>query len=143
MRKFSLLLILTLVAVLSFAQQTQPAIPDWAQKQFDSSADKVFAAAVKSIQEQRHEIKKKDEAAHTVEFHVGTTAWSWGYNMVLTITPVDDSHSKVVTGIKKSGGDAFSWGSGKKEVKKIYDGMDAALAGKPNPHAKTPAPSGQ
>ncbi len=142
MRKIRLLLALTVVATLSFAQQAQPAPPDWAQKQFDASSDKVFAAAVKSIQEQRHEIKKKDEAAHTIEFHVGTTAWSWGYNMVLTITPVDDGHSKVVTGIKKSGGDVFSWGSGKKEVKKIYEGMDAALAGKPNPLSKTP-PSGQ
>ena len=143
MRNISLLLAITLVATLSLAQQAQPAPPDWAQKQFDASADKVFAAAVKSILEQRHEIKKKDETARTIEFHVGTTAWSWGYNMILTITPVDDGHSKVVTGIKKSGGDAFSWGSGKKEVNKIYEGMDAALAGKPNPHAKTPAPAGQ
>ena len=137
MRKFTLLPILTLVAALSFAQQAQSAPPDWAQKTFNAPADKVYAAALKSIQQQKHEIKKTDDAAHTVEFHVGLTAWSWGYNMVLTVTPVDDEHSKVLTGIKKSGGDVFSWGSGKKEVNKIYGGIAAELAGQPNPHSKT------
>jgi hypothetical protein len=137
MKIFAASLVVLLAATLAVAQQAQPAPPDWAQRQFDAPADKVFAAALKSIEEQKHEIKKKDEAAHTIEFHVGTTAWSWGYNMILTITPVDKDHSKVVTGIKKSGGDVFSWGSGKKEVGKIYKGMDAALAGKPNPESKT------
>ena len=65
------------------------------------------------------------------------TAWSWGYNMVLTVTAIDDSHSRVLTAIAKKGGDALSWGSGKKEVKKIYEGMDAALANRANPHSKT------
>jgi hypothetical protein len=136
MKTFAVLSVILLAASLAVAQQPQTAPPDWAQHQFDAPADKVFAAALKSIEEQKHEIKKKDEAAHTIEFHVGTTAWSWGYNMVLTITPVDAGHTKVVTGIKKSGGDVFSWGSGKKEVGKIYKGMDAALAGKPNPESK-------
>ena len=115
----------------------QQAPPDWAQREFNAPADKVFAAAVKSIEEQKHEIKKKDETARSIEFHVGLTAWSWGYNMVLTITPVDETHVRVLTAIKRSGGEALSWGSGKKEVKKIYEGMDATLAGKPNPHRKT------
>ena len=132
-----LFLFLIITTTLATAQQAQPAPPDWAQRQFNAPADRVYAAALKSIQQQKHEIKKTDETAHSVEFHVGLTAWSWGYNMVLTVTPVDGEHSKVLTGIKKSGGDVFSWGSGKKEVNKIYGGIAAELAGQPNPHRKT------
>ncbi len=137
MKTCAVFLVILLAATMAVAQQqTQAGPPDWAQRQFDAPADKVFAAALKSIEEQKHEIKKKDEAAHTVEFHVGVTAWSWGYTMLLTVMPIDAEHSKVVTGVKKQGGDVFSWGSGKKEVGKIYKGMDAALAGKPNPESK-------
>ena len=138
MRLFTASAILLLfVLAPAFGQQSQVAPPDWAQREFSAPADKVYAAALQSVKEQLHEIKKQDPATHTIEFHVGVTAWSWGYNMVLTITPVDDNHVKVLTAIKRSGGEAMSWGSGKKEVKKIYEGMDAALAGKPNPHSKT------
>jgi hypothetical protein len=63
-----------------------------------------------------------------VDFHVGTTAWSWGYNMRLYVTDVDAEHSQVEIGILKSGGKALSWGSGKKEVRKILAGLDAELA---------------
>jgi hypothetical protein len=131
-------IVLLLGAVAAVAQQSAPAAPpDWAQREFNAPADKVYAAALQSVKDQLHTIKKEDPAAHTVEFHIGVTAWSWGYNMVLTITPIDDNHVKVLTAIKRSGGEAMSWGSGKKEVKKIYEGMDALLAGKPNPHKKT------
>jgi hypothetical protein len=34
----------------------------------------------------------------------------------------------VVVGILRSGGKTFSWGSGKKEVRKIFDGIDTELA---------------
>lgn len=73
----------------------------------------------------------QDEANHTAEFHVGTTAWSWGYNMELTVTALDESHSRVVIGISRSGGKAVSWGSGKKEVLKIFNGIATQLAEKP------------
>jgi hypothetical protein len=64
-----------------------------------------------------------------VTFHVGMTAWSWGYNMLLTVDAIDSTHAKVVIAVQsKSGGDAFSWGSGKKEVRKILGGIDAEIA---------------
>jgi hypothetical protein len=102
--------------------------PDWATRDYSVSADKVFAAALQSIQEQRHEVKSKDDGTRTVEFHVGTTAWSWGYNMILTVTPIEEGHARVIVRIARSGGKAVSWGSGKKEVIKILAGIDADLA---------------
>ena len=101
--------------------------PEWATKQFAAPADKVFAAAVRSIQTQKHEIKLKDDSLRIVEFHVGTTAWSWGYNMRLTVKPTDNGQSLVEVSIARSGGKAFSWGKGSKEVSKIMSGIDTEL----------------
>jgi hypothetical protein len=103
--------------------------PDWAKRDFSAPADRVFAAALRSIQEQHHEVKSKDDGNRTVDFHVGTTAWSWGYNMRLAVTRIDEAHARAVVEISRSGGKAVSWGSGKKEVAKILAGIDADLAG--------------
>jgi hypothetical protein len=115
-----------------FAQDT----PDWAKREYAAPAPRVYVAALRSIQMQRHEVKIKDDKTMTVNFHVGTTAWSWGYNMQLVVSPVDETHSRVTVGILRSGSKAVSWGSGKKEVRKILAGIDAevtadALLGQP------------
>jgi hypothetical protein len=73
-------------------------------------------------------MKSKDDANHTVDFHVGITAWSWGYNMRLAVTPISQDRCRVIVGVSRSGGNALSWGSGKKEVRKILAGIDAELA---------------
>ena len=102
--------------------------PDWAKRDYPAPADQVFAAALLSIQEQHHEVKSKDDGNRTVDFHVGTTAWSWGYDMKLTVTPIDEAHARAIVGISRSGGKTVSWGSGKKEIRKIYDAMHSDLA---------------
>jgi hypothetical protein len=119
-------LVLCIVAGLLLAGIAFPEEPpDWAKREYAAPVTDVYGAALKSIVLQHHDVKgKKDQ---TIEFHVGTTAWSWGYNMELTVTPVDDTHCRVVVGILRSGGKTFSWGSGKKEVRKIFDGIDAEL----------------
>jgi hypothetical protein len=73
-------------------------------------------------------VKSKDDGNRTVDFHVGSTAWLWGYNMRLTVTPIDQSHARAIVGISRSGGKTVSWGSGKKEVRKFLAGIDAELA---------------
>lgn len=105
--------------------------PDWSKRTFSAPVDRVFAAAQKSIAAQHHEIKSKDEVNSTVSFHVGVTAWSWGYNMVLKVTPADNNSSNVSVEIERSGGKAVSWGSGKKEVQKIFNGIEKELAKAP------------
>ena len=50
--------------------------PDWSKRDFAAPIGRVFAAAIKSIQQPHHEVESIDEANHSVEFHVGTTAWS-------------------------------------------------------------------
>lgn len=102
--------------------------PDWAKRTYNAGIDRVYAAALRSIAMQKHEIKVKDDKLHEVDFHVGITAWSWGYNMTLKVMPIDATHSRVVVGVRKSGGKVFSWGRGTKEVGKILGGIDAELA---------------
>lgn len=124
--KISVLLVTSLLLTGSVNAQ-EPA--DWAKRDYSAPADHVFAAALRSIQEQHHEVKSKDDGNRTVDFHVGTTAWSWGYNMRLTVTPIDEAHARAIVELSRSGGKAVSWGSGKKEVRKILAGIDAELAG--------------
>src|SRR3974390_992048 len=97
---FSILCLLFFSGTAFAAQETA----DWSQHDFAAPAAEVYAAAVKSIQQQHHEIKSSDDVHRAIDFHVGTTAWSWGYNMTLTVTPIDETHSHVVIGIARSGG---------------------------------------
>ena len=106
----------------------QEAAPDWSKRTFSAPSDKVFAAALTSIAAQHHEVKSKDDANRVVTFHVGVTAWSWGYNMILKVAPGESNASDVSVEIARSGGKTVSWGSGKKEVQKIFDGIDKELA---------------
>src|SRR4051812_13171344 len=116
---FVLALLLSISISTAIAQQ-QPA-PDWATRTFNAPAEQVFAAALRSIQQQKHEVKATDQKRMQVTFHVGTTAWAWGYNMMLTVDPATDSSAKVfIAVLAKSGGGALSWGSGKKEVRKVF-----------------------
>lgn len=126
-RRFLIAIFIALLTAFSAGGQTAP---DWSKKTFSAAPDQVFAAALNSISAQHHEIKSKDPATGVVTFHVGTTAWSWGYNMVLTVTMAPENKSDVSIEIARSGGKAVSWGSGKKEVKKIFDGIDKELARK-------------
>lgn len=101
--------------------------PDWAHRKFAAPADKVYKLAVASIERQQHRIVSQDEHARVVKFHVGGSMMSRGYDMVLTVTP-DGQNSAVTTDIDRTGGKAVSWGSGRKEVEKIYRWIDEQLA---------------
>ena len=110
--------------------------PDWARRTFSAPPDRVYAAALKSIAAQHHEVKSQDEKSKAITFHVGTTAWSWGYNMVLKVASAENNASNVTIEIARSGGKAVSWGSGKKEVLKIFNGIEKELANSPPPPTK-------
>ncbi|HEV3512329.1 MAG TPA: hypothetical protein VGS05_11540 [Candidatus Sulfotelmatobacter sp.] len=129
MRKMAVVLSAILgFAVLSLGQeQGAPPAPDWSTRAFSAPPSEVFAAALKSIAAQHHEVKSQDEANKVITFHVGTTAWSWGYNMVLKVESGENNASNVSVEIARSGGKTFSWGSGKKEVSKIFDGIEKEL----------------
>jgi len=126
--------LLVLWSLPGFAQQNnttasgEQKAPDWAQREYDSPANQVYITAFKSIQVQKHEVQAKNESIYTVDFHVGITAWSWGYNMRLVVSPIAGNRSKVTVGVLRSGGKVFSWGSGRKEVRKVLAGIDAELA---------------
>lgn len=72
--------------------------------------------------------ESKDADNRTVRFHIGTTAWSWGYHMGLRVEPQPNGTSVAKVAIEKSGGPALSWGSGKKEVRKISEWIEEDLA---------------
>ena len=122
-KAFSVLVFALMTVSAGMCQQT----PDWSKRTFAAPPDRVFAAALNSIAAQHHDIKAKDSATGAVTFHVGTTAWSWGYNMVLKVAPASDNQSDVTVEVARSGGKAVSWGSGKKEVEKIFNGIQSEL----------------
>ena len=124
------ILVTMLIFASAIAAQEPP--PDWSKKTFSAAPDAVFSAALSSIANQHHEIKSKDELNHVVTFHVGVTAWSWGYNMILKVTPGANETSDVVVEVARSGGKTVSWGSGKKEVEKIFKGINKELAKGPS-----------
>lgn len=128
MYSFRLLAIALILAARVAADE--PA-PDWSKKTFAAPPDRVFAATLKSIEAQHHEIKSKDDGTMVVNFHVGMTAWSWGYNMILKVVAAPNNSSEVSIEIARSGGKAVSWGSGKKEVLKIFAGIDKELTKAP------------
>jgi hypothetical protein len=125
------LLSVVLLLYLTVGLAADETAPDWSRKAFNAPPDRVFAAALKSIAAQHHEVKTKDDATMVVTFHVGMTAWSWGYNMSLKVAPGANNGSDVSIEIARSGGKAVSWGSGKKEVLKIFSGIDKELAAGP------------
>jgi hypothetical protein len=51
--------------------------------------------------------------------------------MVLKVAPAEINSSNVSIEIARSGGKAVSWGSGKKEVLKIFAGIEKELAKTP------------
>ena len=125
MNRFAVFLIASLLLSAALVAEEPP---DWAKRDYAASAEEVHVAALTSIVMQHHEVKL-ETGKNTLNFHVGMTAWSWGYDMELTVIPIDDSHTRVVVGVSRTGGKTFSWGSGQKEVKKILDGIDRELAG--------------
>lgn len=129
MRKMAVLMaaILFLAFPSRGQEQSAPPAPDWSKRTFSAPSGEVFAAALQSIAAQHHEVKSKDEANKVVNFHVGVTAWSWGYNMVLKVASGENNASNVSIEIARSGGKTVSWGSGKKEVLKIFEGIEKKL----------------
>ena len=109
---------------------------DWTNKRYASPADEVYKAAVKVIA-LHHEILSKDTEIRVIRFHIGTTAWSWGYNVGLSVEPQSNGTSLVKVAIEKSGGPALSWGSGKKEMLKIFGWIEDDLL---TPKPPEPAP---
>ena len=102
----------------------------WTQHKYSASPDEVYRAAVKVI-ELHHGIKSKDPDNRIIRFHIGMTSWSYGYNIGLSVEPERAGTSIAKTSIEKSGGPAFSRGSGKKEIQKIFKWIDEELATKP------------
>ena len=122
-------LILLLAAALSItvplaAKET----PNTLEAQYAAPAERVFTAALASIQNERYEVRGRDELRRTIDFHVGVTALSWGYNMKLEVTPIDAAHARVVIAVTRTGGKIVSWGSGKKQAQNVLSGIEAELA---------------
>ncbi len=124
-----LLFFLVCLSGMSFAQWSPFEWPTLTQN-YAAPADRVFAAALKSIQAQKREFKALDPTNHTVDFGIGVAELSWGRDVRLTVTPttVGEVHvSRVTVGVIRSGGDALSWESDKMELRKILMGIKTEL----------------
>ena len=100
--------------------------PDWAKRDYAASADEVYGAAMKVILWQHFQVK--GIAGSTIgEFHIKKSP---GYDMQITITRIDDNHSRVVMARVYPSDKDCSLNPVRKEVRKIIDGIDAELRGK-------------
>lgn len=113
-------LAILLLAVCAFAGG------DWHKEGFAAPAGEVYLVAKKVVSE-HYRLESSDDKNLILRFHIGTTAWSWGYNVNLTVEPTGAHTSQVTAAIEKSGGPVFSWGSGKKEVRKLWHWMHEEL----------------
>ena len=123
--------ILILLLVVPTGMPAQESPPGWARKTFPAPPARVFDAALKSIAAQPYEIAAKDEEKKTVRFTIGKSAFSWGYVMVLTVSPGVGDRSNVsveVTRLRGPDGKVSIVASGKKEVQKVLRGMEKELA---------------
>ena len=110
------LILLSLVTLLAAPAR---AADDWTTATFADSPDAVYASALRVLM-LHHKVEAKDPEQRIVRFHVGATAWSWGYNIGLLLEERQGGGTVATVAIEKSGGSALSWGSGQKEVKKIW-----------------------
>jgi hypothetical protein len=122
--------VLAVALILAAGVAADGQLPDWSKRTFSAPADRVFAAALQSIAAHHHKVTSTDEVNKVVGFHVGMTAWVWGYDMVLRVAPGEKNTSSVSIEIAPHNRDAFG-GSGQKEVRKILDGISKALAKTP------------
>lgn len=99
---------------------------DWRSRTFAAPPEGVFQAAEKAVL-RKYRVEYNDPDRRVIRFHVGTTAWSWGYNMNLTVEPTEAGGSIARVEVEKSGGPVLSWGSGGKEVTQIFQWMDQEL----------------
>lgn len=110
---------LTLLSLVALLAVPVRAADDWTTTTFDESPDAVYASAVRVLM-LHHKVEAKDPVERIVRFHVGATTWSWGYNIGMVLEERPSGGTSATVAIEKSGGSAMSWGSGQKEVKKIW-----------------------
>ena len=123
--------LLTAALATSLVAPAQETAPDWSRKDFTASSDRVFAAALKAISEAHYELRNQDEQTKVITFTTGRTAWSWGYNMTLKISPAQSNTSQVsieVVRLRGPQGKVSLVASGKKEVQKVLSGIEKELA---------------
>ncbi|SRR6266481_3485055 len=82
--KAYLLAVTLALALATWVAPAATAQDEWKTATFAAPLDSVYHAAEIAIAK-RHEIKSKDPDLHIIRFHVGTTSWSWGYNMSIAI----------------------------------------------------------
>jgi hypothetical protein len=116
---------LALLLALSTSAADGP-LPEWSKMKFSTSPDRVYAAALKSIAAQHHRVTSRDEANKVIGFHIGPTLWVWGYDMLLRIHSGENNSSDVSIEIAPHATDVFG-GSGKKEVRKVLNGIRKEL----------------
>jgi hypothetical protein len=123
------------IAFLVPVMHAQESAPEWSRKTFSAPSERVFDAALKTITAQRYKLDSKNEDAKVVRFIVGRSAFSWGYVMVLKITPGESNTSNVsveVDRMRGPDGKVSIVASGKKEVQKVFQGMEKELAKAPS-----------
>jgi acyl-homoserine lactone acylase PvdQ len=125
--------ILILALAVPINMTAQEGVADWAKKTFSAPSEEVFSAALASIATLHYEVQSKDEGSKTIRFRVGRSAFSWGYIMMLRVSQGENEASNVSMEVDRlrgpgPNGKVSLVASGKKEVQKIFQGIEKELA---------------
>ncbi len=117
----------------------QESVPDWAKSTFSGASDRVFDAALASIATLKYQVQEKSAENKIVRFRVGRSAFSWGYLMVLKVSQGKNNASGVSIEVYRmrgpgSNGEVSLVASGKKEVQKLFQGIEKELESNSRTH---------
>jgi hypothetical protein len=119
------------------------------EQTYNASADRTYAAVLRTASEMDYSIGNSDAVSKTVSFNTGMSMKSWaGQDMSVTVFDDGASHSRVVIGGKRAqrgnfggGGQLFDWGEKKKLAASFLERLDTVVAETPEPAASSPASS--
>jgi hypothetical protein len=99
----------------------------WTKQTFHASPDAVFSAARIAISK-HHDITDIDLEHRTIYFRVGYSLFEWRYSMIASVESSGGESTVLTIIVDKSKRPSFSWGTGKREIRRIFKWTDHELA---------------
>lgn len=93
------------------------------------SFDKLYSAALKTAAE-GNVIEFNDEKNGVITYRSGKSFTSWGFRISITLTAVDQTHTRIKLVTQMVDKQIFAWGAGGRTVDKFFKNLDKILEGK-------------
>ncbi len=101
MRSVTFAALIALLSVTASAQEK----PDWSPRIFAAPPTAAYHAAELTVA-RHYKIESREPDLGIINFHVGVTAFSWGYSISLRVEPSGQDHFLVSVEIERAGGES-------------------------------------